>query len=75
MQMRQIKKDQKTENRKKLLDFQAINPCYQGAMASDVVRALITSKVAPQAGQAGEEAGRTPRRCERTKRQVILRCW
>ncbi len=37
-------KDQKTESTEKPLDFRAINPRYQGAMASDLVRALVKPK-------------------------------
>ncbi len=40
--MSETTKDPKTE---KPIDFKAVNPRYQGAMASDVVRALVKPKV------------------------------
>ena len=39
--MSETKKDQAETS----IDFQAINPRYQGAMPSDVVRALVKPKV------------------------------
>ena len=32
----------KNNQAEKLIDFKAVNPRYRGAMASDVVRALVT---------------------------------
>lgn len=38
-------------------DFRAVNPRYQGAMASDVVRALVKPKVRDKLAERWEKKG------------------
>ena len=62
--MSKEKKDQSTPE--KPIDFQAINPRYQGAMASDVVRAMVKPKVRDNPS-IGIVSGRRPVRPQRQR--------
>ena len=50
--MSETTKDQKTENP---INFKAVNPRYQGARASDVVRALVKPRVRDRLAQQWEK--------------------
>lgn len=53
--MSETTKDPKTKSAGRLIDFRAINPRYQGVMASDVVRALVKPKMREKLAERWEK--------------------
>ena len=60
--MNKTTKDPKTKSADRPLDFKAVNPRYQGAMASDVVRALVKPKMRDKLAKQWEKKPPTSKR-------------